>query len=136
MSKSKKVEVKIETPVVAKVKTPVVAKAAKPAKESQQSIIYAELMARAKDNAISAGEIPAILAAVRSKFPKGTATSGYVGYVAAHKCIPAIDIVRTKAEKLVEVKAQKTPVAKKAKAPKVNAKAMTVTTSATESRTH
>lgn len=133
MSKSKKVEVKIKTPVVAKVKTPVVAKAVKPANESQQSIIYAELMARAKDNAISAGEIPAILAAVRSKFPKGTATPGYVGYVAAHKCEPAIDIVRTES---VAVKAEKSPVAKKAKAPKVNAKTMPVTTPAAESRTH
>jgi len=135
MSKSKKVA-KVEMPVVAKVETPVVAKATKARPESQQSIIHAELVARATDDAISAGEIPAILAAVKAKFPDGTATPGYVGYVAKHKCIPAIDIVRTKAEKLVEVKAQKTPVAKKAKAPKVNAKAMTVTTPAAESRAH
>jgi hypothetical protein len=80
--------------------------------ESQQSVIYDELVRRATDGAISAGEIPAILAAVKAKFPKGTATAGYVGFVAAHKCTPAIAILRTAKVAIATKKAKPAKAAK------------------------
>jgi hypothetical protein len=75
--------------------------------ESQQSIIHAQLVARARDNKIAVSEIPAILAEVRKVFPKGTATTGYVGYVATHKCTPSIEIVREKTVKAIVAKVEK-----------------------------